>query len=113
MKTKIEITIDVWRSILIAEATRYDLRQSKGTRYNPWAIGKYFEGIDNALKSPTFLDDPKKALAQEFSIENERGGIYHRSLPADFSGVRFELSFLNMAIRKIEGLKGTPAGGLK
>ena len=90
-----ERTLEQWKRLLNHLATEYDDKQVKKKSYNPHALGIYFKGIDDALADPKFLENPRKALAQEFLISGETGGIYHRNLPEDFSTVKFSLSFLN------------------
>lgn len=90
-----------WYDVLKSEATKYDDKQSKKKGYNMFALGLYLEGIKKAIQNPTFLENPKKALSAEFLIKNETGGIYHRNLPSSFDDVQFSLSFLNIAIRKM------------
>lgn len=94
--------LDRWREVLTEEAEKYDQKQSRTKSYNMWARDLYVEGINNALKDPAFLNNPRKALAKEFLIKGETGGIYHRNLPTDYSNVKFSLPFINAALRRMK-----------
>lgn len=105
LEARLDNQLAQWYETLNSEATRYDDKQSRKKGYNMFALGLYLEGIKKAVNNPKFLENPKKALAGEFLIEKETGGIYHRNLPSEFDNVKFSLSFLNIAIRKMEKIK--------
>lgn len=105
LEARLDNQLAQWYETLNSEATRYDDKESRKKGYNMFALGLYFEGIKKAVNNPDFLENPKKALAGEFLIKNETGGIYHRNLPTYFDGVKFSLPFLNTAIRKMEKIK--------
>jgi len=105
LEARLDKQVDKWYDVLTSEATAYDNKQSKKKGHNIFALGQYFDGIKNAISKPDFLENPKKALASEFLIKDETGGIYHRNLPPSFDDVKFSLSFLNIAIRKMDKIK--------
>ena len=94
------MTLDQWRDLLVAEATNYDRKQTGKRGYNIWALNISIESIDEALKVPDFLADPRKALASEFIIRGETGGIYHRNIPRDLTVEKFVLPWINAALKK-------------
>ncbi len=94
--------LETWKSVLITEADKYDKKQKAKRGYNPHTFFHCMKGINEALANPEFLDNPRKALAQAFTIKGETGGISHRNIPEDLSNVKFVLSFVNAAIRKMK-----------
>jgi hypothetical protein len=50
------------RSALIHAATRYDVRQSKGKRYNHYALGQYFARIDDICADIDNGANPRDAI---------------------------------------------------
>jgi hypothetical protein len=55
------------RSALIHAATRYDVRQSKGKRYNQYALGQYFIRIDDVCADIERGADPRAAIVAAFT----------------------------------------------
>lgn len=55
------------KSTLVHAATRYDVRQSKGKRYNPYALGQYFMRIDEVCADIERGADPRDAIVAAFS----------------------------------------------
>jgi hypothetical protein len=55
------------RSALIHAATRYDVRQSKGKRYNHYALPQYFARIDEICADIERGADPRAAIAAAFT----------------------------------------------
>lgn len=55
------------KSALIHAATRYDVRQSKGKRYNHYALGQYFMRIDEVCADIERGADPRKAITAAFT----------------------------------------------
>ena len=98
-----EQTLENWKALLKAEALKWDNKQAIKPGHSMFALGLFFEGIDNAINDPKFLEDPKAALAKEFIIRGETGSIYRRNIPADLTESRFVLAFVNSALKK--GLK--------
>lgn len=52
---------------LISAATKYDARQAKGKRYNPYALGQYFARIDEIEKDITNGASPRDAICAGFT----------------------------------------------
>lgn len=94
--------LETWKSVLITEADKYDKKQKTKSGYNPFTFHHCMKGINAALANPEFLENPRKAFAQEFIIKGETGGISHRNIPEDLSNVKFVVSFVNTALRKMK-----------
>jgi hypothetical protein len=55
------------RTALIHAATRYDVRQSKGKRYNQYALAQYFMRIDEVCADIERGATPRAAIVAAFS----------------------------------------------
>lgn len=55
------------RQSLVSAATRYDERQSKGKRYNPYALGQYFARIDDICADVANGADLRDAICAGFT----------------------------------------------
>ena len=55
------------RAALVHAATRYDVRQSKGKRYNQYALGQYFKRIDEVCNDIGKGADPRAAIVAAFT----------------------------------------------
>lgn len=54
-------------SALVHAATQYDIRQSRGKRYNAYALAQYFMRIDEVEQDTKAGADPRQALCAAFS----------------------------------------------
>jgi hypothetical protein len=52
---------------LILAATQYDVRKSKGKRYNVYALGHYYGRIDDVMADIEAGAKPREALIRGFS----------------------------------------------
>jgi hypothetical protein len=55
------------KTALIHAATRYDVRQSKGKRYNRYALAQYFARIDDVCADIDNGATPRAAIVAAFS----------------------------------------------
>lgn len=55
------------RSALVHAATQYDIRQARGKRHNPYALGQYLMRIDEVTADIDAGAAPRDALAAAFN----------------------------------------------
>lgn len=55
------------RNALVHALTQYDVRQSRGKRYNPYALAQYLQRIDDICTDIEGGADPRAAVTAAFS----------------------------------------------
>lgn len=55
------------KSALVHGLTQYDVRQSKGKRYNPYALGQYLIRIDEVCEDIANGASPRDAICAAFT----------------------------------------------